>query len=81
MSQPVEHDKANEQKWDKRSNSFDKKRFDYFRWMQKQVLALIHFEKGTSFLDMGCGTGWAVCYVSNLLEGRESSSGWIYQKE
>ena len=38
--------------------------------MQKQVLSLISFQPGTSFLDLGCGTGWAVCYVADLLEGQ-----------
>ncbi|HUK99571.1 MAG TPA: methyltransferase domain-containing protein [Nitrospirota bacterium] len=70
MSQLAEHEKANEQKWDRRSESFDNKRFNYFRWMQKQVLSLIRFQKSTSFLDLGCGTGWAVCHVSNLLNGQ-----------
>ncbi len=70
MTHYFEHEKANEQKWDRRSESFDDKRFNYFRWMQKQVLSLIHFQKGTAFLDLGCGTGWAVCYIANLLEGQ-----------
>ena len=70
MSHLTQHEKANEQKWNRRSESFDKKRFDYFRWLQKQVLSLISFQPGTSFLDLGCGTGWAVCYVEGLLEGQ-----------
>jgi len=75
MSHLAEHEKANEQKWDRRSESFDNKRFDYFRWMQKQVLSLIHLQRGASFLDLGCGTGWAVCYVANLLEGQGKFMG------
>jgi ubiquinone/menaquinone biosynthesis C-methylase UbiE len=75
MSHLAEHEKANEQKWDRRSQSFDNKRFDYFRWMQKQVLSLITFQAGASFLDLGCGTGWAVCYVADLLEGQGHFTG------
>jgi len=70
VSHLAEHEKANEQKWNKRSESFDTKRFNYFRWMQKRALSLISFHPGTSFLDLGCGTGWAVCYVASLLEGQ-----------
>ncbi|HUH98059.1 MAG TPA: methyltransferase domain-containing protein [Anaerolineales bacterium] len=69
MSLPGEHERANAQKWDQRSDSYEDRRFDYFRWMQKRVLALIPFEKGGSFLDLGCGTGWAVRYVADLLDG------------
>ena len=43
--------------------------------MQKQVLSLISFQPGTSFLDLGCGTGWAVCYVAGLLEGQGQFTG------
>jgi len=75
MSHLAEHEKANEQKWNKRSESFDNKRFDYFRWMQKRVLSLISFRPGTSFLDLGCGTGWAVCYVAGLLKGQGQFTG------
>ncbi len=75
MTHLAEHEKANEQKWDIRSKSFDNKRFNYFRWMQKQVLSLISFQPGTSFLDLGCGTGWAVCYVADLLEGQGQFTG------
>jgi len=75
MSHLAEHEKRNEQKWDQRSETFDNKRFNYFRWMQKQVLALILLQKGTSFLDLGCGTGWAVCYIANLLEGQGKFMG------
>jgi len=64
----TQHEKANEQKWNRRSQSYDEKRFDWFRWMQKQALALMDLQRGDSFLDLGCGTGWAVCYVANLLE-------------
>ncbi len=75
MTHLAEHEKANEQKWNRRSEFFDNKRFDYFRWMQKQVLSLICFQTGTSFLDLGCGTGWAVCYVAGLLNGQGQFTG------
>ncbi len=31
--------------------------------------------KGTAFLDLGCGTGWAVCRVATLLEGQGLFAG------
>ena len=60
--------KANEAKWDKRALSFDEKRFNYFRYMQKKVFSIIDIHKEINFLDLGCGTGWAVCYVAILLK-------------
>jgi ubiquinone/menaquinone biosynthesis C-methylase UbiE len=64
------HNERNEHKWDIRARTFDKKRFDYFRYMQKRVISIINLHKNTNFLDLGCGTGWAVRYVANLLEGQ-----------
>ncbi len=69
MKSLIEHNKENENKWDRRSNSYDKKRFDYFRFMQKKVIARVPVKNNMTFLDLGCGTGWAVRFVSNLTNG------------
>jgi ubiquinone/menaquinone biosynthesis C-methylase UbiE len=68
MKNTNEHSKANEQKWDIRAGTFDEKRFNYFRYMQKRGFSIVNLRKGINFLDLGCGTGWAVCYVATLLE-------------
>ena len=64
-----EHSKENENKWDKRAKTYDHKRYDYFRLMQKKAIARIGIKENISFLDLGCGTGWAVKYVSTLAKG------------
>lgn len=63
------HAELNEDKWDVRAETFDNKRFDYFRFIQKRTISLLPLKKGLSFLDIGCGTGWAVCYVASLVHG------------
>lgn len=70
-----EHNKANEQKWDIRAKTFDKKRFDFFRYMQKSAISMIDLQENTNFLDLGCGTGWAICYVASLLKGQGNFIG------
>ncbi|MGD0609898.1 MAG: methyltransferase domain-containing protein [Anaerolineales bacterium] len=71
----TEHAELNERKWDSRAATFDQKRFDYFRWMQRRVIGLIDLKPGCHFLDIGCGTGWAVRYVASLLQGEGEFCG------
>ena len=65
----LNHLDINAEKWDRRSQDFDLKRFDYFRFLQERVIRLLPLERGASFLDVGCGTGWAVLRVHQLLSG------------
>ncbi len=69
MDNRSEHLAANDAKWSRRAASYDEKRFDYFRWMQKRLLLSAHLSPGSVFLDLGCGTGWAVRYAAELLAG------------
>lgn len=69
MKTSVEHNRENENKWDWRSKSYDDKRFNYFRFMQKKAISQITVKDNMTFLDLGCGTGWAVRYVSELTKG------------
>jgi ubiquinone/menaquinone biosynthesis C-methylase UbiE len=64
----------NKKKWDRRSENYDEKRFDYFRFMQKRVLYLARIKDNQHFLDIGCGTGWAVRYAA----GRVKEDGKAY---
>jgi ubiquinone/menaquinone biosynthesis C-methylase UbiE len=68
MDTNTEHAWLNERKWDIRAAKYDQKRFDYFRWMQQRVIRLIDLRAGLRFLDVGCGTGWAVRYVASQLQ-------------
>ena len=70
-----EHAKRNEQKWDRRAFTFDQKRFDYFRWIQRWVIRRIGIKPGQHFLDIGCGTGWAVRYAALQAQGRGEFHG------
>ena len=60
---------ANEHKWSQRAATYDQKRFDYFRMMQRELITASKIPSPPTFLDLGCGTGWAVCYVAKQFEG------------
>ena len=61
-----EHDKLNQQYFDKWANNFEEKGFA-FKYFQKRAISEIELKSGSAFLDIGCGTGWAVRYVASLL--------------
>jgi ubiquinone/menaquinone biosynthesis C-methylase UbiE len=67
MSKESDHAELNAKKWDSRAETYDQKRFDYFRYMQKRLIALLPLKEGLCFLDIGCGTGWAVRHVATLV--------------
>ncbi len=75
MDSNTGHEKANEQKWSRRSRTYDEKRFDYFRYMQKRLISPLDLKKGSNFLDIGCGTGWAVRYAAEILDGEGDFTG------
>ncbi len=67
MNNIHEHHKSNEKKWDEWAQSFDNKWAAPFRYLQKQVIAIADIKPDTNFLDVGCGTGWALRYAAGLL--------------
>ena len=69
MNNLNEHDKLNQQKFDKWAGKFEE-RNSIFRYFQKRVISIIPLPSDSNFLDLGCGTGWAVRYVSSLLKGQ-----------
>jgi ubiquinone/menaquinone biosynthesis C-methylase UbiE len=75
MSAATEHVKANREKWDRRAGTYDRKRFDYFRFFQWRVIAQMHLKEGQCFLDIGCGTGWAVRRAAGLVGGSDRACG------
>ena len=60
MNQFIDHDAANEQKWSRRAATYDDRRYSYFRLMQRELIASVKITAPITFLDLGCGTGWAV---------------------
>jgi ubiquinone/menaquinone biosynthesis C-methylase UbiE len=63
-----EHIKLNEAKWNKWSETADGKgwMYDYLRRAQLNVISLLNIKGNMNFLDIGCGTGWAVGEVARL---------------
>jgi ubiquinone/menaquinone biosynthesis C-methylase UbiE len=57
-----EHIKLNKEKWNKRAETADRKSwlYDYLRRAQEDVISLAQIIENINFLDIGCGTGWAV---------------------
>ena len=62
------HEQRNVRKWDARAGSYDQRRFDYFRWMQRKAVSHLGVKAGIHFLDLGCGTGQAVRQVAALTQ-------------
>lgn len=65
--QKNEHDRLNEEKWNSRAKTYDDKRFNRFRFMQKRLVSLLNLKENQNLLDLGCGTGWAVRYATSLI--------------
>lgn len=70
MNGEAKHIQLNEAKWDKWASSLDGKgwRADYLREAQSTVIDLLDVRVGIHFLDVGCGTGWAVGEVAKLVD-------------
>ena len=75
MSIQNDNNAANEQKWSLRAATYDDKRYGYFRYMQKELISLTGIKSPINFLDLGCGTGWAVRYVAKMTNGRGNFVG------
>ena len=67
MNDFAQHTALNQKKFDAWADTYEDKRFDFFRRMQQRVLSLLELESNSVFLDIGCGTGWAVRQVAAML--------------
>jgi len=72
MDNEVKHIQLNEAKWDKWAPTFDDKswRNNYLRKAQSAVISLLNLRENECFLDIGCGTGWALGQISVLLKDK-----------
>lgn len=70
MISESEHRKLNEKKWDAWAGTLDKesRRNRFLRDGQRRVVSLLEPKKGMTFLDIGCGTGWAVNLAARSVE-------------
>jgi ubiquinone/menaquinone biosynthesis C-methylase UbiE len=66
------HSILNAEKWNLRSKTYDEKslRRFYFRLCQRRIISLLNLKDNQRLLDIGCGTGWALSYVSSLVNNR-----------
>jgi ubiquinone/menaquinone biosynthesis C-methylase UbiE len=75
MNKESEHTELNQKKWDSKAESYDKRRYDYFRFMQRKTISFIPLRAGDYLLDMGCGTGWAVRYAAGIIKENGKAYG------
>jgi ubiquinone/menaquinone biosynthesis C-methylase UbiE len=79
-NKPVEdsvHVKKNEAKWNKWAGSMDGKgwRYEYLRQAQKNTIDLVGLKPNMNFLDIGCGTGWAIGQAAELVNSQGNFYG------
>jgi ubiquinone/menaquinone biosynthesis C-methylase UbiE len=72
MKDDTKHAQMNEAMWDKWAGSLDSNglKYRYLRQAQGSVISLLNLREGVHFLDVGCGTGWAVGQVANMVNGK-----------
>jgi ubiquinone/menaquinone biosynthesis C-methylase UbiE len=77
MISESEHIKLNKEKWDKWAESADGKgfRYDFLRRAQGKLISSLDIKENVSFLDIGCGTGWAVGQAANSVNYKGSFYG------
>jgi Methylase involved in ubiquinone/menaquinone biosynthesis len=63
-----EHIRLNEDKWDQWAPVADGKglKYEYLRKAQAHVIELAELNQNVNFLDIGCGTGWAVGLAAKM---------------
>jgi ubiquinone/menaquinone biosynthesis C-methylase UbiE len=86
MQESDKQSKLNEKLWDSRASTYDRL-FSFTRWTQRKLVDSLKIEVNTNFLDLGCGTGWAVRYAAarascqGLFYGVDASSEMVKQAE
>jgi ubiquinone/menaquinone biosynthesis C-methylase UbiE len=72
MKNEARHKQLNEAKWDSWASTMDREgwRKNFLRRAQSKVLSLLELNGNVRFLDIGCGTGWAIGKAAELAGGR-----------
>jgi ubiquinone/menaquinone biosynthesis C-methylase UbiE len=72
-----EHIRLNEEKWDKWAPVADGKgsRYEYLRKAQNYVISILDIKENMNFLDIGCGTGWAVGQAAKTVNNKGTFYG------
>lgn len=71
------HFELNKAKWDKWAKIADGKgwKFDYLRSAQLSLISMLVIRGNVNFLDIGCGTGWAIGQTARLIDNKGSFYG------
>jgi ubiquinone/menaquinone biosynthesis C-methylase UbiE len=71
------HIELNKAKWDKWAETADGKgwKYDYLRSAQLAVISMLGMRENMNFLDIGCGTGWAIGQAASLIDFNGSFYG------
>ena len=70
MKDETKHLQMNEAMWNKWAGwlDTDNRRTRYLREAQSKVISMLDVRPSVHFLDIGCGTGWAVGQAANLVD-------------
>ncbi len=71
------HIELNENKWNKWAETADGKgwKYDYLRGAQLSLISILDIREKMNFLDIGCGTGWAIGQAARLIDFKGSFYG------
>jgi ubiquinone/menaquinone biosynthesis C-methylase UbiE len=61
-------EKVNEAEWDLRAENFDDRKYSILRFFQKRLIKKLDLKEGQKILDIGCGTGWAVLHIADIIK-------------
>jgi ubiquinone/menaquinone biosynthesis C-methylase UbiE len=77
MKNETQHNRLNEKMWDRWASSIDSNgwRYEYLRDAQRKLISILDIKEGFNFLDVGCGTGWAVGEIAKLVSNNGSFYG------
>jgi len=66
----------NNTKWNDRALTYDKSyRSKFFKAVQSKAVDILDLKHNMTFLDLGCGTGWAVMYAFEKTNGQGTFIG------